>query len=193
VELDRFHALQWDPVILPGARQDFEERGGQIVQVTQAVERLVVAGARHGRPLLLQACEQTGGVGDLSLPKQACCLDVLAQVRRDFLVQELGKPAIGIKLLPRLLRPDQLPEKGDGYHRVRVLLAQGIQLSFGTLQLPRKTQELAQEGAHAAVYRMAFDVIQSRRQRLPQIARPVMVVCIHVLYTFPRRKRCVLD
>ena len=174
--------------LIPAARPTKEARHFrirveccQIIQVAQTLEGLAGAGAAHAGPVLLRTGEHGRGLGSLPLTEENGRLQVLPQVRGDFSVQEFREPGFAIELLADLFRLAQLPQETDRHHGFRVRLAQRVELAIGTLQVSRETQKLAQEGAHAGVRGTLSDILQSSLHRFPEIARPVMVVRIHVV------------
>ena len=91
---------------------------------------------------LVELCGRLAGIalanGDRGLQGQA-------DVRRR-LIEEFGHSSLLVELPPRKLRTDQLSERGHGKHRLGILLADGIQVFVGPIQVAAEAEQLRQQG-----------------------------------------------
>src|SRR5439155_12520687 len=78
---------------------------------------------------------------------------------------------LGEELLPGLLRPDQLAEQRDAQRRLRVLVAEQVELAVGALEVAGEAGQLAQEAAAALVGRGRLDLLEAGGQGVVQPPR----------------------
>ena len=169
VEFDRLDLRDRDPVIIPLDGQDFEDAGGQVVQVAEVLERLAVADPRDFGPLVLGLVQEQSGL--LKRPLAHPDRGLQQQPHRPLgPAEEFRQSPLGEELLAGLLGPDQLPERVDPRNRLRVLLPQRVEVVVGTLQFAGETEQLGQKQPTARVGGMLPDLLQRSREGLPQFA-----------------------
>ena len=64
-------------------------------------------------------------------------------------VEELGQPPLRVKLLPGLLRAEQLTEQADSHGGLRVHVPDGVELFVGALEVAGKAEQLGQKPPRA--------------------------------------------
>ena len=176
--------LQGEPEIGP-LRQDFEDGSEQVVGVAQAVERLAVEPAAHGRAGLRGLLQEGLGLGRLALAetidRRQAQTDVLGRLGQGVRGQTAGE-----QLPPQLFGVQQLTVSVGRRFQVGVVVTERVDLPPGALQVAGEGQQLKQEQPLALVARAGLDGLQLGLDGGRQLTGPIEFGRVHVGFRSPR-------